>query len=64
MSRVTFTGCLDQIAECEACDWQYSNPKNGLALAAQHHDKTGHVVCIAIYNHVRYGYREGEEGTE
>jgi hypothetical protein len=32
------------MAECQDCGWQGSNYKNALALAAQHHDRTGHTV--------------------
>ena len=55
MGRVTYTSCVDQCAFCQECGWQYSNRANGLALAAKHHDKTGHRVNIDIYNLVCYG---------
>ena len=58
MSRVTYVGCADQCAFCQECDWQYANRKNGLALAAIHHDQTGHRVNVDIYNTVSYGEKE------
>ncbi len=55
MARVTYTACAEQAAFCQECDWKYSNRKNGLALAARHHDATGHRVNIDITNLVSYG---------
>ncbi len=55
MSRKTKSGCIACVANCRDCDWEYESHKNGLALAAQHHDRTGHVVNIEITNYVTYG---------
>ena len=62
--RVTRTGCLEQAAHCYGCDWEYANSKNGLAMAAQHHDRTGHEVRVEIVNIVYYGDRDEEEASQ
>ncbi len=59
------SGCVEMIATCRDCGWQYENRKNGLALAAKHHYATGHVVDVEIGNVVTYGesraaHTEGE----
>jgi len=53
--RETRTGCVHCVAICKDCGWEYQNHKNGLALAAQHHDRTGHTVHVEIGNVVIYG---------
>jgi len=58
MSRPTRTGCIAMHVECQGCDWTYDNHKNGLALAALHHDRTGHLVYVDIYNMVIYGEKK------
>lgn len=44
----------DIIVECLGCGWTaYS--RNGLGIAARHHDKTGHSVRVEISRVVYYG---------
>jgi len=50
--RHTWTS-WDYHAICEDCGWEV-HAKNGLGIAAQHHDRTGHTVVIDVYGSVRY----------
>ncbi len=52
--RETWTGVLEAFAECETCGQKFRS-KNSLGLAAQHHDRTGHVVRASQTISVRYG---------
>ena len=62
--RRTSTGCLEQSAFCCDCDWVYHNRKNGLALGAKHHDRTGHEVHVEITRSVVYGGKDEDGKTE
>ena len=52
--RPTSGGLIGVIAHCSDCDWNVET-RNGLGLAAQHHDRTGHKVSIEITRVVIYG---------
>jgi len=41
------------IVTCEDCEFNTAG-KNGLGLAAQHHDRTGHNVNVDVEGHVSY----------
>jgi hypothetical protein len=41
-------------AECQACHWRDS-ARGALGRAAQHHDRTGHVVRVVLARVVTYG---------
>lgn len=41
-------------AECEGCQWTDTAP-GALGRAAQHHDRTGHVIRIELTRTVTYG---------
>ncbi len=43
----------DYKAVCLDCEWS-THGKNGLGLAAQHHDRTGHSVNISVEGLVKY----------
>ena len=38
---------------CQDCGWE-TYGKNGLGIAAQHHDRTGHTVTIDVEGQVKY----------
>ncbi len=38
---------------CDGCDWKTIG-KNGLGLAAQHHDRTDHSVHVTVEGGVSY----------
>lgn len=40
-------------ALCEECGWR-TEGKNGLGVAAQHHDRTGHSVRVEVSGGVSY----------
>ena len=39
--------------ECRDCGWKVEG-KNGLGLAAQHHDRTGHTIVTEVEGTVSY----------
>ncbi len=41
-------------AECQGCDW-WADGANGQGIAAQHHDRTGHVVRVEVTRTIYYG---------
>ena len=41
--KVIRRGVLDAAADCKDCEWKACS-RNALALAARHHDRTGHQV--------------------
>lgn len=52
--RTTSSGLLGVTAECRDCGW-FQQANNALGLAAQHADRTGHMVQVeqtisVIYN--------------
>lgn len=51
--RNTWSGTVSLIVNCDGCGWQYEG-KNGLGLAAQHHDRYGHSIHVDIYTVVSY----------
>lgn len=53
-NRPTRTGLLAVLAHCVNCEWEVES-RNGLGLAAQHHDRTGHEVQVEISRVVIYG---------
>lgn len=56
-SRKTRTGLVGAIGHCRECSWNQES-KNTLALAAQHHDRTGHEVSVEITRVVIYGGKD------
>lgn len=52
--RPTASTLTDVLAECRACNWE-ARTVNALALAAQHHDRTGHPTATSITRLVIYG---------
>ena len=54
MSRVSKTVVVNAFGNCERCSARW-NGKNALALAAQHHDRTGHVTVADQTQRTRYG---------
>lgn len=54
MGRRTSTGKAPDVVNCRGCDWHYEG-MNGLGLAAQHHDRTGHTVDVDTFGFVTYG---------
>lgn len=55
--RVTTTETERVAATCATCGFA-ADKVNGLALAALHHDRTGHEVRIELVTIVVYGDRE------
>ncbi len=53
MSRRNTWRWFDYSVFCQGCDWKYFG-KNGLGLAAQHHDKYGHSVNVEVTGGVSY----------
>lgn len=39
---------------CQDCGWAPGDSKNGLGIAALHHDKTGHTVNVDVEGGVTY----------
>jgi hypothetical protein len=54
MSRVTYSGVSAIHAGCMDCDKQW-NTRNALAIAARHHDATGHTTWCDQVIMTRYG---------
>lgn len=52
--RPTTLGKANYEAQCMACEWSRDGV-NGLALAAIHHDKTGHLVEVRKTQSIFYG---------
>lgn len=44
----------DYIVECQGCQFEQFG-RNALGLAAQHHDRTGHVVRVETSLAIYYG---------
>lgn len=60
MRRPTTVRNLPSLAMCQVCGWTKDAP-NALALAAIHHDRTGHIVMTQVTRIVTYGEeRPGE----
>ena len=61
--RETYTGLLEASWYCETChgDEKIRYTRNALAVAARHHDATGHVVRVQEVRTVRYG--GGQRGS-
>ncbi len=60
MRRKTRSGVIHAIAGCHICHGEYEtgwDSKNALALAAQHHDRTGHPTWAEQCISVKYGDR-------
>lgn len=61
MPRARWYTKADETAECQDCDWEdYS--RGAMGRAAQHHDRTGHVVRVQqdrahYYGEDRPGHR-------
>lgn len=53
-NRPTWSKLAGVVAQCQGCGWTAATV-NGLALAAIHHDQTGHVVRIELTTNVVYG---------
>lgn len=55
MARNTWRG-FRYSARCQdpACDWELLDAKNGLGVAAQHCDRTGHDVYVDVSGTVYY----------
>lgn len=58
--RVTSYVNLGQFVYCAVCDWQKMDVKNGLGLAAQHCDRTGHKVRVECTSAVFFERKAGE----
>ncbi len=43
----------EYIVTCQNCDWT-AEGKNGLGIASQHHDRTGHTVYVVVHGTVSY----------
>lgn len=54
MARPTKSTVSELVAKCEECGWT-SIDKNGLGLAARHHDHSGHRVRTLQTIEVIYG---------
>lgn len=54
MSRRRHHALLEIHAHCTVCIWQQRS-QNAKGLAAQHHDKTGHVVDVVEITQTTYG---------
>jgi hypothetical protein len=52
--RPTASALTNVAASCEVCSWG-ADTVNALALAARHHDATGHQVTTSITRLVVYG---------
>lgn len=52
--RPTSTSTVSAVAECMACSTRYSGA-NALALAARHHDATGHAIATVVERRIVYG---------
>jgi hypothetical protein len=52
--RVKRSAITDLLVECRGCSWT-SSGLNGVGTAAQHHDRTGHVVAVSITRLVIFG---------
>jgi hypothetical protein len=52
--RPTKTARVSALANCQACKWE-SESRNGLALAARHHDRTGHPTTTEVVTVIWYG---------
>lgn len=51
---------LSAKAECQQCHWR-ADAKNAQALAAQHHDRSGHRVRVETTTRIDYGAVSGSE---
>lgn len=54
MARAYWTTKPDMIAQCQDCPWTNYN-RGAQGLSAQHHDRTGHVVCVEVSRAIYYG---------
>lgn len=54
MTRPRSTTQHPPVAECQGCAWQ-DDARGALGRAAQHHDRTGHVVRIETTTVITYG---------
>ena len=59
VERNYWTTKTDYRAECHDCSWS-ADGRNGLAIAAKHHDKTSHTVFVDILRTVVYETKERE----
>lgn len=53
-TRARISGIVEAGAECRDCGWSCS-ARNAMGLAAQHCDRTGHVVGCHQIIHTTYG---------
>ena len=47
-TKASFSTVPDVVAVCDTCGWKVAT-RNALALAAQHHGKTGHRVSCEVF---------------
>ena len=47
-TKASFSTVPDVVAVCDTCGWKAAT-RNALALAAQHHGKTGHRVSCEVF---------------
>ena len=65
--RYTETGLLDARGGCYVCHGPYDAgwfARNTLAVAARHHDATGHAVWVEQVTGIWYGRRTGKTEDE
>lgn len=55
MRRETTVVPAVYLAECQDCGWMSGWSRNALGLAAQHHDRTGHLVRCGVERAIYYG---------
>ena len=54
-ARDVTAGCFD----CKGTDYIWHSP-NAQAVAARHHDATGHTTWVEVYMNLTYGRRKSE----
>lgn len=52
--RETVAKITASSAECDGCTWKLC-ALNAAGLAAQHHDRTGHLVVVVTTTRLQYG---------
>lgn len=55
-----YTYWTEQDAECQDCGKRWQT-KNAQAVAARHHDSTGHRVAVNIQTYICYGDTKGRK---
>lgn len=55
MNRETTVIPAVYMAECQECGWMSGWSRNAMGLAAQHHDRTRHLVRVGVDRAVYFG---------